>query len=92
MSGFRGRRWRVAAGRCTVLLGWCGGIFTGGKDLVVIPGNIIVFEGSIERGDFAVNDELCDDILFPIFGGRVDPLGSEITKVDDRILVMCAVR
>ena len=60
--------------------------------MVVIPGNIIVFEGSIERGDFAVNDELCDDILFPIFGGRVDPLGSEITKVDDRILVMCAVR
>jgi hypothetical protein len=92
MSGFCGRRWRVTAGCCTVLVGGCGRIFTGGKDLIVIPGDIIVFEGSIKRGEFAVDDELCDDILFPIFGGSVDSLGSEITKVDDRILVMCAVR
>jgi len=59
--------------------------------LVVIPGDIIVFEGSIKGGDLTVDDELCDDVLFPIFGAGVDPLGSEITKVD-RILVMCAIR
>jgi hypothetical protein len=91
MSGFRGRRGRVIAGPCAIMVDRGGRIFTGGKDLVVIPRDIIVFEGSIERGDFAVNDELCDDILFPISTSRVHPLGSEITKVDC-ILVMCSVR
>jgi hypothetical protein len=66
-------------------------IFTGGKDLVVIPRDIIVFEGSIKRGNFTINDELCDDILFPISTARVHALRNEITEVDG-ILVMCTVR
>jgi hypothetical protein len=91
MSGFRGRGRRVTAGSCTVIVDRGGRIFTGGKDLVVIPRDIIVFEGSIKRGKFAINDELCDGILFPIFAARVHSLGNEITEVDG-IVVMCTVR
>ena len=58
MSGFRGRRRRVTAGSSTVLVDRGGWIFAGGKDLVVVPGDIIVFKGSIKRGNFSINDEL----------------------------------
>lgn len=68
--------------------GW---FFTSGKDTVVIPRDIVVFEGSIKRGDFAIDDELSDDVFFPIFSAGVHPLGSEMTKVD-RILVVNTVR
>jgi len=86
MSGSRRRGRRVA----TLFLYGGGRFFTGGEDLVVVPRRIVIFEGSIKGGDFAVDDELCDDVFFPIFTAGIDPLGSQITKVD-RILVMSTV-
>jgi len=91
MSGFRGRRRRVAAWTRTLVLGGGWWLLTGGEDLVVAPREVVVFERSVERGKFAVNDELCNDVFFPISTAGIDPLGSEITKVDS-ILVLSTVR
>jgi hypothetical protein len=91
MSGSRWKRWRVAARSRTFAVDGGGRFFTGGQDLIVVPRAIIIFEWSIKRGDFAVDDELCDDVFFPISTAGIDTLGSEITKVDS-ILVMGTVR
>jgi len=69
------------------MVGVGGWFFTSGEDLVLIPSTVIFFEGSIERGDFSVNDKLRNDVFFPIPIAGVDPLGSEITKVDSVLVV-----
>jgi hypothetical protein len=91
MGGSRRRGRRVATLFRTFTIYGGGRFFSGGEDLVVIPRRIVIFKGSIKGGDFAVDDELCDDVFFPIFTAGIDPLGSQITKVD-RILVMSTVR
>jgi hypothetical protein len=87
MGSFRRRRRRVAAQSRTVVIGVGGWFFTSSEDLVIVPRTVVVFEGSIERGDFSVNDKLRDDVLFPISMAGVDPLGSEMTKVDGILVV-----
>jgi len=78
---------RVTAQSRTIVVGVSGWFFTSGEDLVIIPGTVIIFEGSVERGDLSVNDKLRDDVFFPISIAGVDPLGSEITKVDSILVV-----
>jgi hypothetical protein len=73
------------------VLGGDGCFLTSGKDSVVIPRAFVVFERSIKRGEFSINDEVGHDVFFPISGAGIHPLGSKIAKVDS-VLVMNTVR
>ena len=60
---------------------------TRSKDLFVVPVLIVFLQGSVERGKFALDNQLTYNRLIPILCACVDPLWDERSKIDGVIVM-----